>query len=308
MFIKFISHAGIFLEEGAFSLLIDPWFTDSTLVSPLMHSLSGHTTIDFQIPQAKDAINSFSPNAILLSHFHAHHGPRADLVAFAARQNPLLIAHPDAGGVNQTAKAHFSVYPKVALMPLADQGTLRVGPFFITALSHTVPLHVAWHVVTKTGSILHIADARANAKISQNSLDPLWNAFVELKPNIVFISASGNSSRVQKEGVREIREAATMSAIGGARILQLLKPQAASLIGCYNHSIWKNRSEYILPTSAAEEQFYWAASWLAPETKCIFAKPGHTYGIGDGSLAGEVDTFVSGPTFREKLKEIWNRT
>lgn len=309
MYIKFIAHAGLYVEEGGFSLLIDPWFTDSTREKPLMHSLSGHTTIDFQTPQARDAADAFSPNAILLSHFHAHHGPRTDLVAFAERQKPLIIAHPDVGDTNRAAQEHFSAYPKTEFMPLADHGTFRAGPFTITALSHTVPLHTAWHIATRSGSMLHVADARVNKEISLTTVDPIWNTFREFKADIIFISAAGNSLRkTTKEGVKEIRESANMSPIQGARITQLLKPRVATLIGCYNHSIWQGRSEYLLPAAVAEEQFYWAASWLTPETKCIFAKPGHTYGIGDTALAESVDTFIPGQTFKDTLKQIWNRS
>lgn len=307
MFIKFISHAGLYVEEDGYSLLIDPWFTDSTLIKPLLQSLSGHTTIDFQIPEAKDTIDQFSPHAILLSHFHAHHGPHADLVALAAKQRQLTIAHPHIENINQTAAGHFREYPKTELTPLTDQNTLQIGPFTITALSHTVPMHLAWHVSTHSGSIMHIADARINTRSSERHVDPLWDKFVPFRPHIAFISASGNSSRFQKEGVPTIRESLTMSPIEGAKIFQLLKPQVGTLIGCYNHSIWKNRNEYIMPAAVAEEQLYWAASWLAPEMKCIFAKPGHTYGIGDKKLAGAVDTFVSGATFKDAIKKIWNR-
>ena len=309
MYIKFIAHAGLYLKEGSFSLLVDPWFTDSTREKPLMQSLSGHTTIDFQTPEAHDAADAFSPNAILLSHFHAHHGPHADLVTFAERQNPLLIAHPDVGDTNRTAREFFSAYSKTELLPLADRGTLRVGPFTITALSHAVPMHTAWHIATHRGSILHVADARVNRDMSRTTVDPLWNIFSELKANIIFLSAAGNSLRkTTKEGTRDILESGCMSPIQGAKIIQRLKPQVATLIGCYNHSIWQGRSEYLLPAAVAEEQFYWAASWLAPETKCVFAKPGHTYGIADSDLAGKVDTFITGLTFKEKLKEIWNRS
>lgn len=308
MLVKFISHAGLYVEEGGYSLLIDPWFTDSTLTKPLLQSLSGHTTIDFQIPEIRDTIDQFAPNAILLSHFHAHHGPHADLIALAAQARPLIIAHPDIEGVNETASRHFTSYKKIKLLPLTDRGIMRLGPFTITALSHTVPMHLAWHVSTDSGSILHIADARINTKSSEKNLDPLWDTFVPLMPHIVFISASGNSSRYQKEGGRGIKESLTMSPIEGGKIIQLLKPEIATLIGCYNHSIWKNRNEYIMPAAIAEDQMYWAVSWLAPDTKCVFAKPGHTYGIGDNRLAGKVDTFILARTFKGTIKKMWSQS
>lgn len=292
MFLKFIAHAGFYIECGKNSLLVDPWFTDSSLAEPIIRSPGGHVTIDFQIPPTRERPESFSPDAVLISHLHSHHAQLSDLYALVNRGKPVQIAFPDGGAGNAKIIQSFEQFENIQLTPCKDQQSLRVGAFTLTALSHTVPNHLAWHITTSSGSFLHIADARLNTDQRKREIDPVWQKFNNLRPHLAVLSAAGNSLQIQGEGVKDIGEAMTLTPIEGAKIIQLINPKAASLIGCYNHSIWKNRIEYIRPAPLVEDEFYWALSWLAPQVKCIFMKPGYAFGFGDPLSQGQVDTFI----------------
>ncbi len=300
MLVNFIAHAGVSIKEKGglvfgkeTSLLIDPWFTDSTVEKPIMEVIYGYPTIDFQIPKTIDRTENYTPNIILLSHLHAHHSPAIDLFSLAGKSKKLIIAHPDLGEKNAEIKNRFAQFPQVELRPSLNGNKFTVGNFHITAIEHTVKNHLAWYVVSSSGSVLHITDAKLNRDSKKREIDEVWKSFENLNPNLLLISAGGNSNRREKEGKRYILEASCLTPVEGANITKLINPKVVSLIGIYNHSIWKNRTEFIPPTSFSEDAFHWATSWLSPEIKCVFMKPGHTFGIGDVLLATDVDTYIN---------------
>lgn len=294
MKVTFIAHAGISLTEGEHEILIDPWFTDSSVARPLIQPLSGYPTIDFQIPKTEDTPSNHNPDAVLISHFHSHHSPHDDIMTLVAQSEDTkrtLFGHPDIGEKNGSVKETFAVWPHVDVTPMREGDVRQVGTFSVRARTQTVPNHLAWEVSTPLGSVLHIADPIFNKENSERIMDAVWESFRDLQPSALFINAGGNSLRREKDGVRQVLESCSVSPVEAAQIVARIRPQTVSLIGCYNHSIWKNRQEYIPPAGQIEEEFYWALSWLAPEVKFVPMKPGHTFGIGESSET--VDTYIA---------------
>lgn len=292
MLIEFIAHAGICVKTENITILIDPWFTDSTVQQPLIKEIIGYPTIDFQIPKTLKRPSEYEPDMILLSHFHAHHAPLNDILELIGSKN-MSILHPYIETVNDKVREVFKVFPQVTTKSMqgGDEHTLEGTR--VTAMNHTVAGHVAWSIVSPTGSVLHIADPSFNENHSLRKIGGAWSKFKDLKPDVLFINTGGNSLRRETKNGRSIVDAAGLTPGEAAEVVALIKPRAVSIIGCYNHSIWRNRQEYIRPAPIIEDEFYWAVSWLMPEIKCIFAKPGHKYGLHDESLAGLVDTFIA---------------
>lgn len=286
--VTFIAHAGISIKNGkGESVLIDPWFTDSTVKKPVVQALLGYPTIDFQIPKTQEKIEEYSPDVILVSHFHAHHAPHDDILTLASQSEKIVFGHPDIELKNAAAKAIFEILPQVEVKPCGDKDSFSVGSFQITALTHTVPEHTAWLVESEGNSVLHVADARANRDLNLRNLDEAWNEFSDLKPDLFFTGAAGNSKRVENDGVRSVQESLALSPVEASKLTQLVNPKVVSLIGCYNHSVFKGKIEYIAYAPAVEEEFAWASSWLAPSSKFVPARPGHVYTIGLGQDLGD---------------------
>lgn len=293
MLIRFIAHAGFSLEEDGHQLLIDPWFTDSTVAVPVIQSVVGFNTIDFQVPKTTESISKYHPSAILLSHFHAHHAAHDDLVTLVSQSDGVSLCFPDVGAVdNEKVKQTFAVWPYAETIPFQNNDVKTREPFAIRGLSHTVPRHMAWYVKSQTGSLLHIADARINGDHMSHHIGKEWEQFEGLRPDLLCINAGGNSVRREENSKRVIKENLAVSAVEAARLVEIIQPKAVCLIGCYNWSIWKNRAEYFRPAPLIEEELYWALSWLTPDVKFLTLKPGNTIGAGDLSLAGSVDHFL----------------
>lgn len=281
MHITFIAHAGISVEENGHTILIDPWFTDSTLERPILEGLSGIKTIDFQIPKTKEQATDYSPDILLLSHFHAHHSPLHDIVSLIKNSTKNIdLAYPDCS-LSRTVKLRLSQFENIRHHSLTDNMTFTSGPFTITAYTHTVPGHLAWSVKSETGHILHIADAKANIDTYNISLHESWEKFTELKPDIVFMSAGRNSIRQRSLEKHSIAENVCFSPVQGAALIQKLQPQIACSIGTQNHSIWKNNTEFIPENSATEDELRWAIEWVAPQTKYIPIRPGHIFSLNE---------------------------
>lgn len=67
MRVTFIAHAGMSIKDEGGEVLIDPWFTDSSIQDPLIRSIwGGHSSIDFQIPKTFDKPENHLPEAILV--------------------------------------------------------------------------------------------------------------------------------------------------------------------------------------------------------------------------------------------------
>ncbi len=296
MLIRFIAHAGFYIEEKGYSIFLDPWFSDSTIERPIIESLGGgFKTIDFQIPQNMDSTERYAPDAIFISHFHPHHAPARDIRALCenslAKGKKIKICYPAPNAVmeeNIRAKLPGDV-EKIAAKP---GDTFSVGPFSIEAKEHTVPYHTAWHITSASGSVLHIADGRSNKDPFFRKPDPIWERLKGLSPSFLFLSAGGHSQRVEKDNERIIMPAGIFTPTEAAEIAKIVNPKIASLIGIYNHSIWKNRYEHIQPAPFCEEEFQWAVSWLSPRTRHVRLIPGMTLGIGEEHLLPVCEVYM----------------
>ena len=165
---------------------------------------------------------------------------------------------------------------------LVPDESVVAGPFTITAKSHTVPFHLVWTVKSNTGSIIHIADGALNKDESRREVDPVWRELKPLHADFLFLTSGGHSDRIiTKEGVRKIVGPGVVTAVEAAKVVQSISPKNVGLIGIYNHSIWKNRVEYVPPTSQIEEEFEWAHTWLSQTIKSFRLRPGVTFLIGE---------------------------
>lgn len=296
MFIRFIAHAGFYIEEKGYSIFLDPWFFDSVIERPIIESIGGgFKTIDFQIPQSTDSPERYAPDAILISHFHPHHSPARDIRALCenslSKGKKIKIFFPTPSATmeeNIRAKVPGDV-EKVGVSP---GDTFSIGPFSITAKEHTVPYHTAWHVASPSGSLLHIADGRLNKDNFLRRPDPVWENLHGISPSFLFLSAGGHSERAEKNNEHLIIPAGIFTPVEAAEIVKIVTPKAASLVGIYNHSIWKNRHEYIQPAPFCEDEFQWAASWLSPQTRHVRLTPGMTLGIGEDSISPMCEVYM----------------
>ena len=288
MLVRFIAHAGLYIEEAGFSLLIDPWFLDSTIEYPILESIGGgFKTIDFQIPKTPEQVEQYSPDAFLISHFHAHHSPVRDIRMLSenslAKGKSVALYYP-AGTDESESNVRAKVQGAVVKHPVHPGFSTKIGPFTIEAKAHTVPYHTAWFVTSTTGSVLHIADAWVNKDRTLRKLDPVWLELRDVSPTFLFLSAGGHAERSEKDGKRLLFEAGILSPTEAAQITQVIAPRAASVIGVYNHSIWRNRHEYFQQAPLAEDEFLWATAWLTPNTPVIRLRPGMTLGVGEQAL------------------------
>ena len=288
MLVRFISHAAISIEESGYNILIDPWFLDSTQEHHLIKSIGGgFDTIDFQIPQTTEKISQYTPDAIFVSHFHPHHSPMRDINILCqnaiANKKEIIIGYPTPN--EQMENALSERIPKgVIKKPMAHGVSITVGPFTIESKQHTVPFHNAWYIRSQKGSVLHLADGAINKDIFNRKVDNAWMALEKIKPDILFISSGGHSAReTNKDGTRTIREAGIFTAVEAAKVTRIIEPKAVALIGCYNHSIWKNRHEYIRQASQVLEEFDWAISYLNSDIKHLYIKPGNIFAINEPS-------------------------
>ncbi|MDO8408301.1 MAG: MBL fold metallo-hydrolase [bacterium] len=297
MLVRFIAHAGISIEEEDFSILIDPWFFDSTPEYPVIESIGGgFKTIDFQIPRTTEKIEGYAPDAILVSHFHPHHSPVRDIRLLCqnslAQGKQINLFHPlPSGAIEKNLQER--VGPGVTRHGMEPGETCTIGPCTIEAKEHTMPFHRAWYVTSKTGSVLHIGDGTINKDSTSRLTDPVWEQLRGLAPSVLFLSSGGHNLRLtDKDGKRRIREAGICTPVEAARVAQVVQPRVVAAFGFYNHSIFKNRIEHILPAPQTEEEFQWAVSWLAPETRNVRLTPGYTFGIGDTNLRATCDTYL----------------
>jgi L-ascorbate metabolism protein UlaG (beta-lactamase superfamily) len=298
MLVRFIAHAGISIEEDNYCVLIDPWFLDSTPEYPVIESIGGgFKTIDFQIPKTQENIERYKPDVILVSHFHPHHSPHRDITMLCqnslAHGKQVILVHAETGEREEKVLRE-RVIQGVDRRSVKAGDTFTVGPFTIEAKQHTAPVHQAWHVRSKTGSVVHIGDGMLNRDPFSRKLDDAWTALKNLSPSILFLSTGGHNVRVrEKNGDPDILAAGIFSPVEAAKVAQVIAPRAVAPFGFYNHSIWKNRLEYINSAPQTEEEFQWAISWLAPRMKNIRLIPGQEFGIGDVALKDTCDFYLT---------------
>jgi hypothetical protein len=292
MRVRFISHAGISIETEKARIAIDPWFYSSTLDHPLIQSiLPGHQTIDFQVPPGRLNIRDLEPDAVLVSHFHAHHSPESEIRDFASRGRKLLL-----GGPVISADQQLSLFENlgqsssnVEYRAFPENGPLELGDLTIEGFEHTSKHHVGWKIKGNSGSVLHITDAMINRNSIDRRLDPLWSALKDSNPDFLFIGSGGHCTRRVRDGVVRLFEDSTLSPFEAARLAALIRPRAVAVIGFYNHSMWKNRLEYVLPASVVEDQFQWAMHQLLPEASVVALRPGNEFEISKKSSTGRTE-------------------
>lgn len=292
MLVRFIAHAGFSFEEDGFSVLVDPWFTDSSLVHPILEGIAGTRTMDYQIPRTREKIEDYVPHAILISHFHVHHSPLADILQLVQQSlHDTLLAY-QAGPGDAVIRRNLSGFSHLSFRPVKDRESFKVGPFTLTPYLHTLPDHLAWLVESATGRVLHLADSRIHTRIGVSDLDPVWDAFPE-GVDLLLMSAGRNSLARSIEGQRRLLENTTFSPLQAARLAEKLRPRALASMGNQNHSVWKNRQEFIPEAAGTEEELRWALGWLLPDTKFITIRPGHTFDIDSGKRpAPPADTLL----------------
>jgi L-ascorbate metabolism protein UlaG (beta-lactamase superfamily) len=282
MKVQFIAHAGLYVEEADSRLLIDPWFFGSTLEDPILKSvLPGHRTIDFQVPPVRSKIEDFDPQAILLSHFHTHHSPDREIREFASRGKALQICGSELAParIEQLLENLGQARSNVEYRSFPASNVMTLGSLRIEGYRHTSPGHIAWRVVGETGSVIHVADPVINRNAYDRRTDAAWLQFQDLRPDLLFIASGGHSKKILREGIPQIGESRTATPMEAARLAAMIKPKVSSVIGLQNHSIWKNRDEYVWPTWLVEDQFEWALDHLLPEASVVRLRPGLTFEI-----------------------------
>ncbi len=282
-------------------MFIDPWFTDSTLENPLIEGLTGQKTIDYLIPPADPGTESIKANAVLLSHYHAHHAPLIDIQNIARNGgSDFTIAGPlrKTDGDSFAREKISAVRPDVKWREFAATEEWTIGDLKIRAMTHTRAYHLAWYIQHPGGNILHIADANTNRRPYDSRLDPLWLSFADLDISHLFVSTGRHFTAGEHQGRPYIVEG-TMDPTAVAYLAHILQPRCLSLIGMYNFSVWKNRVEYILPVGQSEEQTVWSLQKLSPHIRFVHLLPGKEFRY---SRAGEVsrieEILFQGPTSR----------
>lgn len=301
MFVKFIAHAGMYVEEEGFSLLLDPWFFDSTPDFPVIEGLGAEMwkTIDFQIPKTYEKIEEYTPDAILISHFHPHHSPVRDISLLSQQSlnlgKKIMILHPRIE-LQKDFGIGSKVIAGVGRKGLIPGEEITIGPFIIEALEHTVPDHNAWYIKSATGSLVHIADGRMNRDQESRKMDVVWSKLKDLSPTYLFLSSGSHSNKiVLQDGTKDIFEAGVFTPVEAVKVVATINPRITSLIGIYNHSIWRGRQEYILPAHLIEDEFEWAMWLVYPKTRFIRLRPGITLGVNEPDRQKECHIYLEKP-------------
>lgn len=280
--VRFIAHAGIEVSAKNTSLLIDPWLFSSDFQNPVLKGfVPKNQTIDFAFPEPLDGLEDFSPDIILLSHFHTHHAPSREIRRWIERQEKIIIGCPEIpeNFFSSLKKDLGSLMNKVDFQFFKSGDQRQLLDCQVTAFDHPQKNHLAWRVESSGSSILHIADSSLNKNRLLRQIDPLWYKMKNLSPDILFISCANQSKRAFEGLDPFIIEHSTLSPAQAAELTKFINPKVAVPIGFYNFSIWKNRVEYGFHAGEIEQQFHWALSFLSPEISCFNLKPSNTFEI-----------------------------
>ena len=290
MLINFLGHAGFALKFNGFQILVDPWLTPSSIDMPVLASfLAKHKSIDYLIPEPTHSRDEFNPDVILLSHHHAHHSPRADIEHWlSVSKKRVTVVSPVIGGNYRRPDfdqimSHFSKLHDFIFVD--SDRELDIGPFQIRALTHTVPFHLAYFVKCASGSFLHIADAKANRLAWDRRLDPIWIRYTELAPSYLALTGGAMSARLENDEGKFISENVFMSPVEAANLCRTIAPKAASIVGIFNSSVWKNRNEFGFSSEEVESYFSWALRHIAPKVGSILCRPGLSVRIQNSQIS-----------------------
>jgi hypothetical protein len=196
-YLTYVGHASIWLQSDTLSLIADPWFFSSTFQRPVIQGFKpNQKTIDFAIPKPENDISEIRPDVIVISHFHTHHSPFAEIEYFATVKKIHIICPPLRSQDVLLIEKRLSsdIYNNITFTFVDKDVTIETSGATIFAFTHTVPGHIGFHIHTKTLSIVHLSDAVANKNLTTTSLDPSWEKLYNLH-NIdhLFISAANQS-------------------------------------------------------------------------------------------------------------------
>jgi hypothetical protein len=276
--VRFIAHAGVHIKTPNVSVAIDPWLYSSSRQQPRLQGFDPTSfTIDYLIPEPKNTIADIKSDIILLSHFHTHHAPLQEIKELASLC-PVDIVCPflsEEKLLQLRATVGDAIFNSITFHFISKDTDLTIKGVTISCFTHSHPEHFAFLVKTKRTSVLQMADISINA--TRDSLDfaPFWEKFYGLSPEFLFITSAGHNTRqINKYGERSIVENITLTPTQAAKATCKIKPKHVGIVGVYNFSVWDNRIEYARTYEAAESEFYWAMSFLAPAIQVHQLRPG----------------------------------
>jgi len=287
MKIEFLGHAGFCIKTKSLEILVDPWLTPSSFERPILESfLPRHRTIDYLIPEPVRKNEDFSPDIILISHYHTHHSPKADIEYWLdkATKPITLIGFDIHSKFKDKVLSEFKQkYPQHTYLTIAQDSVFAFGTTQIRCLTYTQKFHLAHYIQEGSSSFLHIADAQINRFFHDRRLDPIWHKFSRLNPSLLALSVGTMSSREwdKENNSPYISENTFLSPVEAANLAKFINPKMAAVIGVFNFSIWKNRAEYGFPPMENEAYFRWALQHLNSEIEIPTLRPGMTFDFQD---------------------------
>lgn len=282
MQIKFTGHSGLAISDGHQTIMIDPWFYSSTLETPVLQGvLPPNQTIDFQIPEPKDQVKDFKPDAIFVSHFHTHHSPLKEIRELSQKNKNCVLGFPKISkDISQKIQQALGAECEhVQMLPLENQSETKIGSLKIRALTHTADGHLAYFIESPSGSVLHLTDAKMNLATNDKRMDALWKPYKSLSPDILFIASGGHTLKFFSQGKPGLALETTLTPLEAARVTSWIDPKVACIFGLFNQSIWKNQLEFVLPSHVVEEQYAWALQHMSPQIRTLPIRPGFCFEV-----------------------------
>jgi len=283
MEIEFIGHAGFWIKGQNYELVMDPWLFPSTLEEPILKSFSSSAkTIDYLIPEPVITFDKINPDYILISHFHVHHGPLKEIDMWLNQSKKcitIIAPKTNSKGYENSLDLMQSAYPRHRFIFLDIDTELNIcGDLILKVLTHTTNEHLAFFLSNRKFSILHLADSIISRSWYDRRLDVLWMKFKNLKPDLFLVTVSSTAYRGKsKEGAPYLRENGFLSPVEAANLTNLINPKNVAVMGIFNFSIWKNRTEYGYNCYETEGFFRWAINHLRPDIAVQTLRPGDRF-------------------------------
>lgn len=282
MEIEFIGHAGFSVRSGGLQVLIDPWFSPSTQEKPILKSMvPGHSTIDYLIPEPRASLEDFDPDIILISHYHTHHSSQQDIEFWLTRskKSVTLIGYKFNSKVANDFQNYFAEKFQQHRFLTCDQDEgFNFEHLEIRCLTNSARDHLSFFVKENGVSFLHIADAPISRIPFDRRLDTIWHKYSSLQPTFMVLSVGAISTRkTDKSGNPFILENSFLSPVEAANLVRAIKPKWAGVMGVFNFSIWKNRTEFGFSPYDCEAYFRWAVEHLEPTINVPNLRPGNIF-------------------------------
>ena len=281
--ILFTGHSGVSIMNDKLCIAIDPWLYASTRAKPIIEGLEPNQyTVDYMLPESRNSARDISPDIILLSHFHTHHAPLTEIIDFA-KIKPIKVFCPtmDNGKLSQIKnKVGDYIYNRITFKFMDKDEIIKDKDVEIRSFAHHTEInmtHFMYYVKLGDKSLFHSVDSNANEDSNRTDFSKSWDKIIELNVDYLFIGAAAHNTRGCIDGVRVIREHASVTPVQAAKLASNMGVRYAGVIGMHNQSVWDQRAEYGLSTIEAESQFYWALSWLAPAIKVLLLRPGDRF-------------------------------